>query len=327
MKMKKNLIICYFLLGCALNLVGQDVIPKAKTKAQQKADRKKMTLEQKIENTLPIDVTLPKASVKLPGDNNISSVEDAKKFMNETLPSMGSDLKAKSKKAKKALEKAKLEVFDGKSYEKIAIEKRIYKRGSGSRLQFQEFYILKVHQKPNPYHRTLFWYDEKNKKIVEAVSRDLKTNRLMHGPFKEYRGETLVTEGFYYLGAKNGRWVEYDKDFNLINKEKYVKGFYEESEISYYDADSSKIKEVIPKLYGKVTGNYWSFFEDGTLEFEGKYDDGIKIGKWVEYYPGGNRRKKETQYQNNIFEGIEPYTLREYDAGGKLIFEHTAKKQ
>jgi antitoxin component YwqK of YwqJK toxin-antitoxin module len=307
-------------------LQAQDVIPKAKTKEQRKAERKEMTLEKKIEDILPIDINLPKASVNLPGENKISSVEDAKKFMNETMPNLSADLRSKTKKAKKAIEKAKEDVFDGRNYEKIAIEKRIYKRGSGSRLVYQEFYVLKQHQKPNPYNRLLTWYDEKSKKFVEAITRDSKTNSLLHGPFKEYKGEKLMKEGFYYLGAKNGRWMEFDQDFNLLEKEYYIKGFYSESQISYYGSDSTKIKEIIPIIYGKTTGEFWRFYEDGTLAEEGHYDDGKKVGRWVVFYEGGNRRKKVTQYPKDAFDTTEPKLLQEYRPDGKMIYDSSALK-
>jgi antitoxin component YwqK of YwqJK toxin-antitoxin module len=324
--MKRILLLYIFLLGFSSYVCAQDIIPKPKTKAERKAERKKMTLEERIEDVVPLDVNLPKANVNLPGDNKISSVEDAKKFLNETIPNLSGDVKAKSKKAKKALAKAKAEVFDGKSFEKIAIDKRVFKRGSGSRLIYQEFYVLKNFQKPSTYHRTVSWFDEKNKKFVEALTRDIKTNSLLHGPFKEYRGETLMREGYYYLGAKHGRWLEYDKDFNLLNKEYYNKGFYEESEISYYGTDSSKIKEILPKIYGKISGAYWKFYEDGTTAEEGHYDEGKKVGRWVEFYPGGNRRKKVTQYPKDIFDNSEPFVMQEYSADGKLIYDSTAPK-
>ena len=326
--MKRILFIYILLAGFSSFVAAQDIIPKPKTKEERKAERKKMTLEERIEDVVPLDVTLPKpkGSINLPGDNKINSVEDAKKFLNETMPSLSSDVKSKSKKAKKAIEKAKLEVFDGRNFEKIAIDKRVYKRGSGSRLLYQEFYVLKQYHKPNPYHRVLTWYDEKNKKIVEALSRDTNTNSLLHGPFKEYKGESLAREGFYYLGAKHGRWLEYDKDFNLITKEVYYKGFYQESEISYYNTDSTKIKEVLPKIYGKTTGAYWRFYEDGTTAEEGHYDEGMKVGRWVEFYPGGNRRKKVTQYPKDIFDKSVPFVMQEYSMDGKLIFDSTSQK-
>jgi antitoxin component YwqK of YwqJK toxin-antitoxin module len=328
--MKRILKICILFAISFQTAWAQDVvpnvIPRPKTKAERKAENKKKTLEQRVEDVLPVDIGTPKPAINLPGNNKISSVEDAKKFMNETLPSMANSVKAKSKKARKAIEKAKLDVFDGRNYEKIAIQKKTYKKGSGPRMIYQEFYVLKANKKPSYYSRTLFWYDLKTKKVVEALVRDTQTNILMHGPFKEYRGEGLVKEGYYYLGTKHGLWVEYDKDFNLVDKEYYNKGFYQESIISYYGSDSVKIKEVLPKLYGKTTGNYLKYYEDGTLEEEGRYDDSKKIGKWVEYYNGGNRRKKETQHPGSFFDTAEPFVLREYDAAGKLTYEHETIK-
>jgi antitoxin component YwqK of YwqJK toxin-antitoxin module len=324
--MKKIYGLLILVLTCLMAANAQDVVPKAKTKADRKAERKNMTLEQKIEDTLPVDVSLPsaKGSVTLPGNNKISSVDDARKFFNKTIPDFGSDIKKKSKKAKKALEKAKAEIFDGKSFEKIAIEKKIWKRGSGNRLDYKEFYILKDYQRPNPYLRTYTWYDRKANKIVEAISRDTKTNTLLHGPYKEYKGENLIAEGYYFLGVKHGRWVTYDKDFNLLDKIQYNKGFTADSEIVYY-SDSTKIKEVIPKLYGKTSGYYFRFYEDATLAEEGKYDDSKKIGKWVEYFPG-NKRKKETQYPADCYDPKEPVVLLEYDQNGKITYEAAPKK-
>ncbi len=325
--MKLISFIVLFLTVSIRSTIAQDIIPHAKTKAERKAARKDMTLEEKIEDVLPVDVNLPKASVKAPGNNNISSVEDARKFVKETLPGYGTKAKEKAKKTKKAIAEAKEKVFDGKKYKNIALEKRIYKRGTGSRMTYIEFYTLKDHQQPDPYNRTFFWFDEKRNRIVEAVSRDPKANFLLHGPYREYKGENLVKEGFYYVGTKDGRWETYDNDFLLIDKEYYNKGFYADSEISYYDADSSKIKEVIPVLYGKKTGQYYRFHEEGTLAEEGEMDNGVKIGKWVEYYESGNRRKKEVQYGKDCYDTTEPLTLREYSADGKMTFEDESVKR
>ena len=323
--MKRIAIILLLTYSPLLFTYAQDVVPKAKTKAEKKAERKNMTLEQKIESTLPVDVNLPtaKGSVKV-GDQEINSIADAKKFLNETLPSVSENAKKKSKKAKKEIAKAKAAIFDGKSYEKIAIEKKIWKRGSGARLEYKEFYLLKNHQKPNPYLRSYTWFDKKTNKIVEALTRDTRTNVLLHGPYKEYRGENLMAEGYYFLGAKDGRWLTYDKDFNLLDKVYYKRGFLQEAEISYF-ADSVKIKEILPKQYGKVAGNYYRFFEDGTLAEEGKYDEGKKIGKWIEYYPG-NRRKKETLFTNDPFVETQPVVLTEFDDKGKIIYQAPAAK-
>jgi hypothetical protein len=320
----KGILVILACLGIMTTSFGQDVVPKAKTKAQQKAERKNKSLKQKIEDTLPVQVDLPTPpSINLPGDNKISSVEDAKKFLNETLPDVKNDLKKKAKKAKKFLNK---DGFDGKKYETYKVQKKILKKGSGSRLIYQEFYVLKGVEKANMYQRNLFWLNLKTKKIVEAIARDNATNVLLHGPYKEYHGENLFLEGSYFLGSKHGRWLYYDKDFNLVNKEYYNKGFFSDAKISYYGADSLKIKEVFPVVYGDTTGAYWKFYEDATLAEEGKYDHGKKVGKWVEYHQGGNRRKKETQHPSDLYDTTAPYIVREYDGNGKLIFENANSK-
>lgn len=316
----KGLYLLIMGLFVATNVLhAQDVVPTAKTKAERKAENKKKSLKQKIEDTLPVQVDLPKApSLDLPGDNKISNVDDAKKFLNETLPNISGEAKKKAKKLKGKLKK---DGFNGRNYEKIAVQKKIVKRGSGTRLVYQEFYILKDNKPASMYNRTLWWYDIKNRKIVEAITRDTRTNILLHGPFKEYRGENLMSEGYYYMGAKHGRWTDYDKDFNLVNKEYYVKGYFADSEIKYFGTDSSKIAEVTSKSYGKTTGQYYKFYDDGTIAEEGKYDNSKKVGKWIEYHKGGNRRKKETQYPNDYYDEKEPFVLREYDEKGKMIFE------
>lgn len=304
----------------SMQAAAQDVVPKAKTREQRKAERKKMTLEQKIEDVLPLDVSLPSASLNAPGSQKISSLEDARKYVNETVPDYAKSVKERTKKTARTLKKQEARLFDGKNYKGIAVEKRILKRRSS--LLYQEFYVLKDHKEPLPYHRVFTWFDEKNNRISEVLSRDPKTNSLLHGPYREYRGENLVREGYYYMGVKDGRWLQYDKNFILLDKENYNKGFYEESKISYYSGDSTRIREVIPVRFGKTGGNYYRFFENGTLAEEGRYDDGKKIGKWVEYYEGGNRRKKEIQHPVNYFDETEPFTLIEYDEKGKITFEN-----
>lgn len=324
----KSFITSLLVIG-SLSTYAQDAVPMAKTKAERKAERKKMTLEERIEDILPVDVSLPSASINTP-NGEIKSLEDAKKQIAETRSSFnekGKKLKADAKKARKKAKEIKEQLFDGKTYEGLAVEKQTYRRGTGSRMQYMEFYTLEEFKSPGPYARSVFWYDDRTRRIVEAVARDHKTNHLMHGPFKEYRGETLVKEGFYYLGQLDGRWVTYDKDFILQDKNTYERGFLEDSEITYYDSDSSKIKEVIPYQYGHKTGDYYKFHQDGTLAEKGQFDNGAKVGQWVEYYESGNRQKRVTRYPKDYYDQTEPTVLYEYSESGKMIFEHESVKR
>ncbi|UBM57389.1 hypothetical protein LAG90_11220 [Marinilongibacter aquaticus] len=316
---------CFFL--SVFSWAQETAVPKAKSKAERKAERKSMSLEEKIEDVLPVDVGLPSASVNAPGQK-ISTVEEAKKYVSETVPSYAEKAKEFRKKQKEAKKKKKENTFNGKEYEGFDVEKRIYRRGSGSRMQYIEFYTLKEYQQGSPYVRSLFWFDDRTKRVIEAVARDHKTNHLLHGPYREYRGEHLVKTGVYYLGAKDGRWETYDSDddFTLLDKEYFDRGFLADSEITYYNGNESKIDEVIPYRFGEKTGPYLKYFEGGGLEVEGEYDDGVKVGRWVEYYTG-NRRKKEIQYGKDKFDEMEPKLLREYSEDGKMIYEDESLKR
>lgn len=309
-------LICFSIFVFIFEATAQ--VPQAKRKGDK--DYKKETIQQKLDR-LPVGVSTPKASASLPGGNNISSIDDARKFATETLPDLGLKIKKTFKDVKKELNGLKRE-FNGKDYEGIKVQKQLIRQGSGNSLTFFEFYTLKEFTQPNPYNRHLYWFDHKANRIVEGIGRDRETNDLMHGPYKKYLGDLVVEEGWYYLGTKDGRWESYDKNYNLLNKEYYERGFYQDSEISYYDVKQAKIKEVKPKLYGKVTGEYFSFYESGTLAEQGFMDDSVRVNKWVEYYPTGNRRKKEIQYGKDCYDtSFESYVLYEYDEKGKITFE------
>jgi len=300
------------------NAQTSDAVPKAKRKGDE--GYKKETIQQKLDK-LPVGITTPKASASLPGGNNISSLDDAKKFATETLPDLGLKLKKTLKDVKKEIKSLKKE-FNGRDFEGIKVEKQLIRQGTGNNMTFLEFYTLKEFTQPNSYNRHLFWYDRKANRIVEGIGRDRATNDLMHGPYKKYLNDLVVEEGWYYIGAKDGRWELYDKNYNLLNKEYYKRGFYQDSELSFYDERQIKIKDVKPKFYGKVTGEYLKFNESGTLAEQGMMDDSVKIGRWVEYYPTGYRRKKEIQYGKDCYDkAFESYIVYEYDEKGKITFE------
>ncbi len=297
-------------------LYSQATIPKPKTREEVRAERKKMTIEQKIESVLPIDVNLP--NLKINGEQtDIQSVDDAKKFIKETMPGIGQKAKERVKKRIEKGEEA-LTIFNGKEYKGIPISKQVIKQGTGTRFRYTEFYTLKTFQVPNSYIRELHWMDVKTKKIVTGIGRDRNRYVLLHGPYQEYVGEVLVQEANYYLGAKDGRWLTHDKNNILVDKEYWREGFLEESEKLYYDSSKTKLKEVIPIKFGQKSGKYYAYHPEGTLWLEGEMQDGKRVGKWIEYFPQGNKRKREMEYREEENEGK---VLREYDEKGKIVFE------
>jgi antitoxin component YwqK of YwqJK toxin-antitoxin module len=106
----------------------------------------------------------------------------------------------------------------------------------------------------------------------------------------------------------------------LLDKNNYRKGWLKEAKITYYDMAATKIKEVIPINHGKKTGLYLLFSENGFVSTEGYYDQDMKVGKWVEYYPRTKIKKRETQYPKDPFDKeTQPVVLQEYDERGKVI--------
>lgn len=255
-------------------------------------------------------------------------------LMSETMPDLGlkvKQLKKKKEEFKEALREAKKKRAAKTDYEGIGITRMINKIGSGDRTVEEEFYVLKQYQKPNAQLRDFYWYDEKGNRVTSAVPKDREQAEILilHGPYKRFANGNLTDEGFYYLGAKDGRWEKYDNNFMLVDKAKWNRGFPAEARITYYDSAHTKVKEVMPVEYGKIKGTYLAYHENGRLAEEGKYDNGLKVGRWTEYYPNTVRqfRRKLTQYGRDRWEeGFEPYVISEWDEKGKMTYERPKEK-
>lgn len=208
-------------------------------------------------------------------------------------------------------------------YYGLKTKKGFTKKGFGDREVLTLFHYLKEYQDPNPYIRDVYWYDTESGMIKKSYNVDKEHARILHGPYKRMLGNQVIEEGIFYIGTKHGRWTEFNKNDILTNKEKYIKGWPKESEISYYDRSSNKIKEVTPVEFGKKEGNYYYFFDNGQVAVLGEYQQGTKVGVWKEYYKGIRKRKKEVQYREDPYdEDFKPFILREWDKNGKLIYEH-----
>jgi antitoxin component YwqK of YwqJK toxin-antitoxin module len=242
---------------------------------------------------------------------------------NSVIPELDLVLPAKKEEKKAPKVKKKKNIYQG-----TKIKKQFTKAGSGSRQIIELFYYVREYKEPNPYVQEVFWYDTKKKIISKSKNIDKSTMRPLHGPYKKMVGGKLVEEGFYYMGSKHERWEQYNANFILLDKTKYNRGWLEESKITYYDADRTKIKEVIPIEFGVKKGKYYSFYDGGQLEMEGQYDNDIKVGKWIEYYQFRRRKKKEIQFSPDPFDkNFESYVIKEWDEKGTLLFDKEAEEK
>jgi len=226
-----------------------------------------------------------------------------------------------SKEAKEARERAekrrKKKVFYG-----LKTKKGFTRRGVGDKAELEIFYYLKEAPETDPYVPEIWWYDFDRKRIRNTGDPAEKKGVILHGPYKKIIGDQVVEEGIYYKGTKHGRWTEYSRDDVLTDKVKYYKGWPKESKVRYYDDKQTKLREVIPIVYGQKEGTYYYFHENGSVAVKGQYKEGVKVGKWTEYYPFLNRRKKEIQYPSDPYDAsYQPFISKEWDRSNKQIYE------
>jgi len=228
------------------------------------------------------------------------------------------ELSNEAKEARKRAEKRrKRKVFYG-----IKTKKGYTRRGYGEKVELEIFHFLKEPIPTDPYVPEIYWYDFTRKQVRNTGNPYEKKGAILHGPYKKMRGEQVVEEGIFYKGTKHGRWTRYDGNDVLIDKKKYYKGWPKESKVKYYDDKHTKLKEVVPIVYGQKEGTYYHFHENGTVAVKGEYEEDVKIGKWTEYYPFRSRRKKEIQYPADPFDQTyQPFISREWDRQNRLIYE------
>ncbi len=63
------------------------------------------------------------------------------------------------------------------------------------------------------------------------------------------------------------------------------------------------------------------FYENGQLDYEGHYSDGLEDGYWTYYWEDGNIKSQEF-YENGLEEG----TMFDYDRGGKKSIKYIYAK-
>ncbi|MBC7387789.1 MAG: hypothetical protein H7329_01135 [Opitutaceae bacterium] len=234
------------------------------------------------------------------------------------IPKKKRDFKIKEKKVPKNL-------FYG-----VRTKKGFAFTGKGKTKITELFYFIPVYKEPDIYVPTVYWYHIKKRKVFSSpiLEKDQKFARLLHGPYVKKTAYEILEEGIFYVGSKHGRWEKYDKNYILIEKIKYFRGWTRESMISYYDQDRKKIQEIVPIQYGVKTGKYYKFYESGLLAEEGSYAEGQKIGSWVEFYDDRKKRKKVTQYPKDPYDKeTQPIVLKEWDATGRLLFDKASQDQ
>lgn len=252
-------------------------------------------------------------------------LESAKNIKNES-QAIWEDVSIKASMTARRLKK---KVLPKDEYEGTKTERRVGNYGNGGRATLEEFNVVKYveDEAVSRYVQEIWWYDPEQSRIVNTPLKENQRAQICHGPYRKIVNQLVVEEGNFYMGAKDGRWETYDSEGILLTKIYFDRGFPAGSNISYFDAAKLKIKEVIPFVYGKSTGQYLLFYPSGNLALEGKLDEGVRIGRWREFYEfgTGGRLKKEMRYGKDKFEEIEPIIVQERDEKGKITSQTKTK--
>ena len=221
------------------------------------------------------------------------------------------------------------------------------------------FHYTKVFLEPSIYHQKFAYVDLNDYKIHLTGHRGIQKvkehARLLHGPYLKRLNGEIIEEGIYYFGVKHGRWMYYNSEkehqFNkryiryretvredsivenqieykdLKEKEFWDRGWPKASDITYYDREKTKIKEVIPIVNKEIHGDYYQFYENGKVKKQGSYYHNKKEGVWKEFYDGKRTHftKLEVIYYDHRHrkeEPFEPYIKKEVDKTGHTTYEY-----
>jgi len=241
---------------------------------------------------------------------------EEQRFTVDSPASLDFQVEEKEEAAKK--KKPKKKVFYG-----LKTKKGFTRKGFGERVTYETFYYLKKSDKPKTFVRDIWWYDFTRQEIRKSANFDPTKGVLLHGPYKKKLNDLTIEEGIFYKGTKHGRWMKYNRDSTLADKEKYYRGWPKESTVSYYDPqERKKMKEITPIEYGEKEGYYYAFFDTGTLAVSGEYKWDQKVGDWTEFYKTG-KRKKIIAYPKDAFDkNAKPYIKSEWNEKGKEIYRN-----
>ena len=212
-----------------------------------------------------------------------------------------------------------------KIYYGIKGKKGFVKKTRGRNTTSELFYFLKDKdfENPSPFDQDFYYFDRKKKRIVNSkkIKEDQKIG-LLHGKYIKKLNNNIIEEGFYYKGKKHMRWVWYDRNDILKDKEIYWKGWTQQSLLRFYDLKRENLREVIPIHFGDRQGTYFAFHPNGNVAASGEYMFNEKVGLWREYYEN-KRSKREIKYPKEPFQkGATPSILREWNRKGILIYDN-----
>ena len=112
-----------------------------------------------------------------------------------------------------------------------------------------------------------------------------------------YDNGQLLTKRTYKDGKRDGLWAAYHDNGQLWSKGPYKNGKKDGPWVGYHKDAKLRIKGTLND--GKKDGPWVWFYDNGQLRSKGIYKNGKKDGPWVSYHDNGQLEAKGT-YKNGV---------------------------
>ena len=140
-------------------------------------------------------------------------------------------------------------------------------------------------------------------------SYDKLTSSFAEGGIKE--------EGYSKDGSKEGTWLTYDKEENLIGITSYIDG-----KINGPDIVMNNRGQITKKQYFKdgIPHGVYGDYKFGRATKSVNYNNGQMDGLYKEFYNNG-KVQRSISYNNGVIDGL----MRYYNEEGEITLEYTYK--
>lgn len=142
-----------------------------------------------------------------------------------------------------------------------------------------------------------------------------------HGSYEKlsstFEEGEIKEEGFSKNGSKEGTWLTYDKEGNLVGITSYIDG-----KINGPDIAMNNRGQIIKKQYYKegIPHGLYGEYKFGRATKEVNYIEGQMDGTYEEFYNNGKIQRSIT-YANGVIDGPMKY----YNEEGEVTLEYKYK--
>jgi hypothetical protein len=132
--------------------------------------------------------------------------------------------------------------------------------------------------------------------MSESCQKQDKCPNALFVKIKLSNGKTAI-KGVTINGKKEGLWLDYDYDGNLVSQSIYFNDKLNGESIGYYETGNILSDGLMKD--GLRDGNWIVYFNNGKIAEKGRYLNDKKVGVW-EYYINAGLLNKKIEYSKDV---------------------------